>query len=83
MLHSTGYPRSVLELLLADDKQVDRHEHALQGTIEPNHLSTVRQLARTAVPSTRQTSAGLVRPSRISERACMKSGDIPLSIAIR
>ena len=38
MLHSARYPRSVLELLLADDKQVDRHEHALQGTIEPNHF---------------------------------------------
>ena len=38
---------------------------------------------RMAVPKTRHTSAGLVRPSRTSEPACMNIGVMPLSIAIR
>jgi hypothetical protein len=56
--------------------------HAQGSRVNRIRPSTVSQ-ACTAVPSTRHTSAGLVRPSRISDRACMHNGDMPLSIAIR
>ncbi len=38
MFHRPGCRRALLKLLFTDHQQVDRHKHALQGTIKPDHF---------------------------------------------